>query len=102
MSPRRARSGTSMRAASSARRKSSRDPSSLPWTIYFVLLAIIANGRADAHVRTACFFALIGLVGYRLDEARQRGLSADMRRRGFIVAGALIAAAIYFRVLVGT
>jgi len=45
----------------------------LAWTIYFVLLAIIANGRADAHVRTACFFALVGLVGYRLDEARQRG-----------------------------
>jgi hypothetical protein len=64
-------------------------------------LAVIANGRADAHVRTACFFALVGLVGYRLDEARQRGLSADMRRRGFIVVGALIAAAIYFRLLAG-
>jgi hypothetical protein len=73
----------------------------LAWTIYFVLLAIVANGRADAHVRTACFFALVGLVGYRLDEARQRGLGADMRRRGLVVAGALIAAVIYFRVLVG-
>ena len=73
----------------------------LAWTIYFVLLAIVANGRADAHVRTACFFALVGLVGYRLDEARQRGLGADMRRRGLVVAGALIAAVIYFRLLAG-
>jgi hypothetical protein len=73
----------------------------LAWTIYFLLLAIIANGRADAHVRTACFFALVGLVGYWLDEARQRGVSADMRRRGLVVAGALIAAAIYFRLLAG-
>jgi hypothetical protein len=40
-------------------------------------------------------------VGYRLDEARQRGVSADMRRRGFIIAGALIAAVIYFRLLAG-
>jgi len=53
----------------------------LAWTIYFVLLAIVANGRADAHVRTACFFALVGLVGYRLDEARQRGVSAQARAR---------------------
>ena len=73
----------------------------LAWTIYFVLLAVIANERADAHVRTACFFALVGLVGYRLDEAHQRGVSADMRRRGLVIAGALIAAAIYFRVLAG-
>jgi hypothetical protein len=74
----------------------------LAWTIYFVLLAIIANGRADAHIRTACVFALVGLVGYRLDEARQRGVSADMRRRSLIGAGVLIAALIYFRLLSGT
>jgi hypothetical protein len=71
----------------------------LAWTIYFLLLAIIANGRADAHVRTACFFALVGLVGYRLDEARDVG--ADMRRRSLIVVGALVVAAIYFRLLAG-
>src|SRR5262249_12444627 len=74
----------------------------LAWSIYVVLLEIVDKGRADAHVRTACFFALVGLVGYRLDEARQRGLSADMRRRGLVVAGALIAAVIYFRLLPGT
>src|SRR5262249_56385320 len=62
----------------------------LAWTIYFVLLAIVANGRADAHVRTACFFALVGLVGYRLAQAPRRGLGAGMRRRGLAWPRALI------------
>jgi hypothetical protein len=75
----------------------------LAWALYFVLLAIIADGRADAHVRTSCLFALIGVVGYRLDEAGREGEGADgdMLRRSLIVAGALIAALIYFRVLLG-
>src|SRR5262249_38267081 len=51
----------------------------LAWTIYFVLLAVIANGRADAHVRTACFFALVGLVGYRLAEGPPAALPARSR-----------------------
>lgn len=75
----------------------------LVWALYFVLLALIAAGRADAHVRTSCLFALIGVVGYRLDEAGREGEGADgdMLRRSLIVAGALIAALIYFRVLSG-
>jgi hypothetical protein len=73
----------------------------LVWTIYFLLLAIVADGRADAHIRTACLFALVGLVGYRLDEARQRSTGADMLKRGLLVAGMLIVATIYFRLLAG-
>ena len=75
----------------------------LVWALYFVLLALIAAGRADANVRTSCLFALIGVVGYRLDEAGREGEGADgdMLRRSLIVAGALIAALIYFRVLSG-
>jgi hypothetical protein len=73
----------------------------LVWTIYFLLLAIVADGRADAHIRTACLFALVGLVGYRLDEARQHSTGADMLKRGLLVAGMLIVATIYFRLLAG-
>jgi hypothetical protein len=73
----------------------------LVWSTYFVVLAIIADGRANAHIRAACFFALVGLVGYRLDEACQRGTSADMLKRSLAVAGVLAVATIYFRLLVG-
>jgi hypothetical protein len=41
----------------------------LAWTFYFVLLAIAGNGRAYAHIRTTCVFALIGLLGYWVDMA---------------------------------
>ena len=70
----------------------------LVWAAYFLLLALIADGRADAHIRTSCLFALIGVVGYRLDEAfREQGGADTMRRRGIVVATALIAALVYFR-----
>lgn len=75
----------------------------LIWAIYFLLLALIANPHADAHVRTSCVFALIGVVGYWLDEAGQQRSESDggMRWRSIIVLSALIAAAIYFRLLPG-
>ena len=74
----------------------------LAWTGYFVLLAIIANGRAYAHIRTTCVFALIGLVGFWIDAAaRQDKGDRAMRRRLLVIGGTLIAAAIYFRVRPG-
>jgi hypothetical protein len=39
----------------------------LAWAGYFVLLALIANGRAYEHLRTTCVFALIGLVSFWID-----------------------------------
>lgn len=72
----------------------------LVWAGYFVLLALIVDGRADAHIRTSCVFALIGVVGYRLDQASRQDSSANtMLRRALAVAGALIAALVYFRFL---
>ena len=76
----------------------------LAWAGYFVLLAIIANGRAYAHIRTTCVFALIGLVGFWIDAAPRRENGAGghpMRRRILVILGALIAAAIYFRLRPG-
>jgi hypothetical protein len=75
----------------------------LIWATYFLLLAFIASPHADAHVRTSCVFALIGVVGYWLDEAGQQRSESDggMRWRSIIVLSALIAAAIYFRLLPG-
>jgi hypothetical protein len=74
----------------------------LAWTGYFVLLAIIANGRAYAHIRTTCVFALIGLVGFWIDAAaRQDKSDRAMRRRLLVIGGTLIAAAIYFRLRPG-
>src|SRR5262249_27246931 len=48
------------------------------WPFFSVLLAMVPNGRADAQVRTVFFSALVGPVGSRRDEARQRGIGADM------------------------
>lgn len=74
----------------------------LVWAVYFVLLALIADGRADAHVRTACVFALIGVIGYRLDDGRRQRNGAErypVERSGAVVAVGLIAAIVYFRLL---
>jgi hypothetical protein len=79
-------------------------PSRWPWTGYFVLLAIIANGRAYAHIRTTCVFALIGLVGFWIDAAPRQDDGAGghpMRRRTLVILGVLIAATIYFRLRPG-
>jgi hypothetical protein len=75
----------------------------LVWAIYFLVLAFLANPHADDHMRTSCVFALIGVVGYWLDEAGQQRSEGDtgMRWRSIIVLSALIAAAIYFRMLRG-
>jgi hypothetical protein len=76
----------------------------LAWTGYFVLLAIIANGRAYAHIRTTCVFALIGLVGFWIDAAPRQDDGAGghpMRRRTLVILGVLIAATIYFRLRPG-
>jgi hypothetical protein len=76
----------------------------LAWTGYFVLLAIIANGRAYAHIRTTCVFALIGLVGCWIDAAHRQDDGAgghSMRRRLLVIGGTLMAAAIYFRLWPG-
>jgi hypothetical protein len=74
------------------------------WAIYFLLLAMIAEGRANAHIRTTCVFALIGLIGYRLDGAWQGKWADDgsaMRRRSLVIMGVLIAALVYYRMLGG-
>jgi hypothetical protein len=71
------------------------------WAGYFVLLAVIANGRAYAHLRTTCIFALIGLVGFWIDAAPGEKRRADahvMRRRMAFILIALLAAVVYFRV----
>jgi hypothetical protein len=76
----------------------------LAWTCYFVLLAIIGNGRAYAHIRTSCVLALIGLVGFWIDAtSRQDDGARDhpMRRRILVILGTLIAATIYFRLRPG-
>jgi hypothetical protein len=76
----------------------------LAWTGYFVLLAIIANGRAYAHIRTTCVFALIGLVSFWIDAAPRQDDGArghPMRRRMLVILGVLIAATIYFRLRPG-
>lgn len=76
----------------------------LAWTGYFVLLAIIANGRAYAHIRTTCVFALIGLVGFWIDAAPRQDDGAGghpMRRRTLVILGVLIAATVYFRLRPG-
>jgi hypothetical protein len=76
----------------------------LAWTGYFVLLAIIANGRAYAHIRTTCVFALIGLVSFWIDAAPRQDDGAGghpMRRRMLVILGVLIAATIYFRLRPG-
>jgi hypothetical protein len=71
----------------------------LAWAGYFVLLALIANGRAYAHLRTTCMFALIGLVGFWIDVSprQEHGARYSMRRRAFVIIAALVAATIYFR-----
>ena len=79
----------------------SRGPAiTLVWAGYFILLAAVVDGRAYAHIRTTCVFALIGLVGFWMDatfriEHRPGGWS--MRRRILFVLIALIAAGVYFR-----
>jgi hypothetical protein len=72
----------------------------LAWTGYFVLLAVVANERAYAHIRTTCVFALIGLVGFWIDAAprdEQRAAARSMVLRFLLILVALIAAAVYFR-----
>jgi hypothetical protein len=71
----------------------------LAWAGYFILLAVIANGRAYAHLRTTCIFALIGLVGFWIDAApgERRADAHVMRRRMAFILIALLAAAVYFR-----
>ncbi|HEY6995646.1 MAG TPA: hypothetical protein VH397_18225 [Xanthobacteraceae bacterium] len=74
----------------------------LACTGYFVLLALAGNGRAYAHVRTTCVFALIGLLGYWVDAASPPGSGAarhGMRRRAIVILVALAAATIYFRLI---
>jgi hypothetical protein len=76
----------------------------LAWTGYFVLLAIIANGRAYAHLRITCVFALIGLVSFWIDAAprqENRAGGRPMRRRMLVILGVLVAATIYFRLRPG-
>ena len=72
----------------------------LAWAGYFVLLAVVANGRAYAHIRTTCVFALIGLVGFWIDAAprdEHRAAARSMALRLLLILIALIAAAVYFR-----
>jgi hypothetical protein len=75
----------------------------LAWTGYFVVLALIANGRAYAHIRTTCVFALIGLVGFWIDAAprdeHHRAAARSMALRMLLILIALIAAAVYFRLM---
>jgi hypothetical protein len=74
----------------------------LAWTGYFVLLAVIANGRAYAHIRTTCVLALIGLVGFWIDAApreEHRAAARSMPLRILLILIALIAAAVYFRLM---
>jgi hypothetical protein len=75
----------------------------LAWAGYFVLLALIANGRAYEHLRTTCVFALIGLVSFWIDATprQENGTGYRMGRRIFLILGALVAATIYFRLRPG-
>jgi hypothetical protein len=76
----------------------------LAWSGYFVLLAIIGNGHAYAHIRTTCAFALIGLVGFWIDTAVRHDGGAGahpMRTRLLVILVALSAATIYFRLWPG-
>jgi hypothetical protein len=76
----------------------------LAWSAYFLLLAIIGNGHAYAHIRTSCAFALIGLVGFWIDTAVRHDGGAGahpMRTRILVILVALIAATIYFRLRPG-
>lgn len=74
----------------------------LAWSGYFILLALIGNGRAYAHIRTTCALALIGLVGFWIDTtARHDDGAHPMRRRILVILVALIAATIYFRLRPG-
>jgi FtsH-binding integral membrane protein len=76
----------------------------LVWSGFFVLLAIIGNGRAYAHIRTTCVLALIGLVGFWIDTAVRHDDGAGthpMRRRILVILLTLIAATIYFRLRPG-
>jgi hypothetical protein len=74
----------------------------LAWSGYFVLLALIGNGRAYAHIRTTCALALIGLVGFWIDTAaRHDDGGHPMRRRILVILVALIAATVYFRLRPG-
>jgi hypothetical protein len=72
----------------------------LAWSGYFVLLAVIGNGHAYAHIRTTCVFALMGLVGFWIDTAVRHddgGGAHPMRTRILVILVTLIAATIYFR-----
>jgi dolichyl-phosphate-mannose--protein O-mannosyl transferase len=74
----------------------------LAWSGYFVLLAIIGNRRAYAHIRTTCALALIGLVGFWIDTAtRHEDGGHPMRRRILVILVTLIAATVYFRLRPG-
>jgi hypothetical protein len=74
----------------------------LAWCGYFVLLAIIGNGRAYAHIRTTCVLALIGLVGFWIDTAAgHHDGPRPMRRRILVILVTLIAATVYFRLRPG-
>ena len=76
----------------------------LAWSGYFVLLAIIGNGRAYAHIRTTCALALIGLVGFWIDTAVRHddgGGAHPMRARLLVILVALVAATVYFRLRPG-
>ena len=76
----------------------------LAWSGYFVLLAIIGNGHAFAHIRTTCALVLVGLVGFWIDTAVRHDDGAGahpMRTRILVIMAALIAATIYFRLWPG-
>jgi hypothetical protein len=75
----------------------------LAWAGYFVVLALIANGRAYEHLRTTCVFALIGLVSFWIDATprQENGTGYRMGRRMLLILGALVAATIYFRLRPG-
>ena len=91
-----------MRAGSRARRTAPGPAITLAWSGYFILLALIGNGRAYAHIRTTCALALIGLVGFWIDTtARHDDGAHPMRRRILVILVALIAATIYFRLRPG-
>ena len=74
----------------------------LAWSGYFVLLALIGNGRAYAHIRTTCALALIGLVGFWIDTAaRHDDGGHPMRGRILVILVVLIVATVYFRLRPG-
>jgi hypothetical protein len=76
----------------------------LAWCGYFVLLAIIGNGHAFAHIRTSCALALVGLVGFWIDTAVRHddgGGTHPMRKRILVILVALVAATVYFRLRPG-